>query len=58
MSKCTGCQHAGKYAFCNLGESARGFLDSHAINMEYPRGNVLFREGEDAAAVLLSAAAR
>ncbi len=53
MSKCTGCQHAGKYAFCNLGEAARGFLDSHAINMEYPRGNVLFREGEDAAAVFV-----
>ena len=53
MSKCTGCPHAGKYAFCNLGESARAYLDAHAINMEYPRGNVLFREGEDAGAVFL-----
>lgn len=53
MSKCAGCPHAGKYAFCNLGESARRFLDAHAITIEYPRGNVLFREGESAGAIFL-----
>ena len=53
MSKCEGCPHAGKYAFCNLSEAAREFLDAHAINMEYPRGNVLFREGEEASAVFI-----
>ena len=53
MSKCTGCPHAGKYAFCNLGESARSFLDAHAISMDYPRGNILFREGDDAGAVFI-----
>ena len=53
MSKCTGCPHAGKYAFCNLGESARNFLDTNSITMEYPRGNVLFREGEAAGEIFL-----
>jgi CRP/FNR family transcriptional regulator len=53
MNKCTGCPHAGKYAFCNLGDAARSFLDANSITMEYPRGNVLFREGEPASAVFL-----
>ncbi|AFL88456.1 cAMP-binding protein [Terriglobus roseus DSM 18391] len=53
MSKCTGCPHAGKYAFCNLGQAAQAFLDVNSITMEYPRGNVLFREGESAGAVFI-----
>ncbi|SEB42215.1 Crp/Fnr family transcriptional regulator [Terriglobus roseus] len=53
MSKCTNCPHVGKYAFCNLGEAARNFLEANSITMEYPRGNVLFREGEAAGAVFL-----
>ncbi len=53
MNKCAKCPHAGKYAFCNLGEEARSFLDSQAVTVEYPRGSVLFREGEAGAAVFL-----
>jgi len=53
MSKCTNCPHAGKYAFCNLGEDARNFLDEQSVTVEYPRGSTLFREGEPGAAVFL-----
>lgn len=53
MNKCMNCPHVGKYAFCNLGESAREFLDTQSVTVEYPRGSVLFREGEDGSAVFL-----
>lgn len=53
MSKCTNCPHAGKYAFCNLGEAAREFLDEQSITVEYPRGSIFFRQGEPGSAVFL-----
>lgn len=56
MSKCESCSQAGKHAFCSLGQQSRAFLESHSVTMEYPRGTVLFREGDrtDAVYVLCS----
>ncbi|MEG9432858.1 Crp/Fnr family transcriptional regulator [Terriglobus sp. ADX1] len=53
MNKCVKCPHAGKYAFCNLGAGARDFLDNQSVTLEYPRGSILFREGERGAAIFL-----
>jgi CRP/FNR family transcriptional regulator len=45
-----------KHAFCNLPEDARAFLAANSVAMEYPRGTVVFREGDrcDAVVVLCS----
>jgi len=51
MSKCSTCPHANEYAFCNLGTEARRFLESNSVQMEYPRGSVLFREGDNPTAI-------
>jgi CRP/FNR family transcriptional regulator len=53
MSKCQNCPNAGKHAFCSLGDDARGFLESQSIGVEYPRGSVLFREGDQCDAVFV-----
>jgi CRP/FNR family transcriptional regulator, cyclic AMP receptor protein len=53
MSKCQHCPNAGKHAFCSLSEDARCFLDSQSIGVEYPRGTVLFREGDQCEAVFI-----
>jgi CRP/FNR family transcriptional regulator, cyclic AMP receptor protein len=53
MSKCQNCPNAGKHAFCSLGEDARRFLESNSIAMEYPRGTVLFREGDQCDAIFV-----
>jgi CRP/FNR family transcriptional regulator, cyclic AMP receptor protein len=58
MSKCLNCPHAGKHAFCNLGEKSRSFLESNSIGMEYRRGNILFREGEQSSAVFVVCSGR
>jgi CRP/FNR family cyclic AMP-dependent transcriptional regulator len=56
MMKCQNCRHAGKHGFCSLGDEARAFMDANSVTMEYPRGSVLFREGDrpSAAFVLCS----
>jgi CRP/FNR family transcriptional regulator, cyclic AMP receptor protein len=46
MSKCLNCPNAGKYAFCNLGQDSQSFLDLNSVRMDYPRGSILFREGD------------
>jgi CRP/FNR family transcriptional regulator len=53
MSKCHNCPNAGKHAFCSLGDDARSFLESQSIGVEYPRGSVLFREGDQCDAVYI-----
>jgi CRP/FNR family cyclic AMP-dependent transcriptional regulator len=53
MSKCLNCPHAGKHPFCNLGQESRAFLESNSVSMEYPRGSVLFREGDRTSAVFV-----
>lgn len=58
MTNCLSCPHAGKYAFCNLGEGARSFLDANSIAMEYQRGNILFREGDQCGAVYVVCSGR
>jgi len=51
MSKCLNCSNSGKHAFCSLGSESRGFLEANSVLMEYPRGTVLFREGDRSSAV-------
>jgi len=53
MSKCLNCPESGKHAFCNLGQESRAFFESNSLNMEYPRGSTLFREGDSTAAVFV-----
>jgi CRP/FNR family transcriptional regulator len=51
MSKCTTCQNANGFAFCNVSAEARTFLEANSVYMEYPRGSVLFREGDQPNAI-------
>src|ERR1700722_2918427 len=53
MSKCLNCPHVGKHPFCNLGQESRAFLESNSVSMEYPRGSLLFREGDHTNAVFV-----
>jgi CRP/FNR family transcriptional regulator, cyclic AMP receptor protein len=53
MSKCLNCRHADKHAFCSLGAEARAFFEANSLNMEYPRGSALFREGDTTAAIFV-----
>jgi CRP/FNR family cyclic AMP-dependent transcriptional regulator len=53
MSNCQNCPHAGKYAFCSLGQESRAFLEANSVSMDYPRGAVLFREGDRTDAVFV-----
>ena len=46
MTKCQNCRHEGKHGFCSLGEDANAFIEANSVTMEYPRGSVLFREGD------------
>lgn len=58
MSKCLNCSHAGKHPFCNLGPGSRAFLESNSVSMEYPRGSILFHEGDPGNAVFVLCAGR
>jgi len=58
MSKCLNCSQAGKHPFCNLGQESRAFLESNSVGMEYPRGTVLFREGDRTSAVFVMCSGR
>ncbi len=58
MLNCLSCSQAGKHAFCNLGEASRSFLESNSIPMEYERGKILFREGDECTAVFVVCSGR
>src|SRR5580700_8078553 len=51
MTNCLNCPQACKQPFCNIGEKSRTFLEANSIPMEYRRGNILFREGDECSAV-------
>lgn len=53
MNKCENCPNADKHAFCNLGQESRAFLEANTVSMEYPRGTVIFREGDVSNAVFM-----
>ncbi len=53
MNKCENCPNADKHAFCNLGQESRAFLEANTVSMEYPRGTVIFREGDVSNAVFV-----
>lgn len=58
MPQCRNCPNAGKHAFCTLCDDARQFLESHSVRMEYPRGTVLFREGDPCDAIYVVCSGR
>jgi len=58
MSKCANCPHTGSRVFCNLGDESRNFLETNSISMEYPRGSVLFHEGDPCSAVFVVCSGR
>jgi CRP/FNR family cyclic AMP-dependent transcriptional regulator len=51
MSKCGKCHKMGNHPFCELSDDAQAFFNKSVIEVEYPRGSVLFREGEKCHAV-------
>lgn len=48
---CDTCPIRQASAFCNLPKEAQEFLEANSISMEYPRGAVLFREGDRSTAI-------
>jgi CRP/FNR family transcriptional regulator, cyclic AMP receptor protein len=53
VTNCVSCPQAGKHSFCNLGTCSRTVLEANSIPMEYRRGNILFREGDESSAVFI-----
>lgn len=58
MTNCLNCPQAYKHPFCNLSEKSRSFLEVNSIPMEYRRGNILFREGDECSAVFVICSGR
>lgn len=58
MTSCLNCPQAGKHPFCNLSSCSRAFLEANSIPMEYRRGNILFREGDESSAVFVICSGR
>ncbi len=58
MTNCLDCPQAGKHAFCDLSACSRSFLEANSIPMEYRRGNILFREGDESGAVFVICSGR
>ncbi len=58
MTSCLNCPQAGKHPFCNLSTGSRSFLEANSIPMEYRRGNILFREGDESSAVFVICSGR
>ena len=55
---CVQCPQAVKHPFCNVSARAREFLEANSIQMEYRRGNILFREGDECSAVFVMCSGR
>jgi CRP/FNR family transcriptional regulator, cyclic AMP receptor protein len=58
MANCLNCTQACQHPFCNLGEKSLSFLEVNSIPMEYRRGNILFREGDECSAVFVLCSGR
>ena len=58
MTNCLNCSQACKHPFCNLSENSLAFLEVNSIPMEYRRGNILFREGDECNAVFVICSGR
>jgi CRP/FNR family transcriptional regulator, cyclic AMP receptor protein len=58
VTNCLNCPQACKHPFCNLSEKSRTFLEVKSIPMEYRRGNILFREGDECNAVFVICSGR
>lgn len=58
MNKCLSCPNREKNGFCNLSDDAREFLVANSVVVEYPRGTVMFREGDTADSVYVLCSGR
>jgi CRP/FNR family transcriptional regulator, cyclic AMP receptor protein len=58
MTNCLNCPQACKHPFCNLSEKSHSFLEGNSIPIEYRRGNILFREGDECSAVFVICSGR
>lgn len=58
MPTCQICPTREKDGFCNLGDRAREFLLANSVLVEYPRGTVMFREGDPAESVYVVCSGR
>lgn len=58
MPTCQICPTREKDGFCNLGDRAREFLLANSVMVEYPRGTVMFREGDPAESVYVVCSGR
>ncbi len=58
MKNCSNCPQVKTHPFCSLSESSHCFLEANSIPMEYRRGNVLFRQGDEAIGVFVLCSGR
>ena len=58
MPTCLTCPSREKDGFCNLSDCAREFMLSNSVLVDYPRGTVMFREGDDAESVYVICSGR
>lgn len=58
MTGCLNCPRACKQPFCNLSDTSRSALEANSLPMEYRRGNILFREGDESSAVFVLCSGR
>lgn len=58
MNQCSSCPNRDKNSFCQLDNDAREFLEANSVALEYPRGTVMFREGEDCDSVYVLCSGR
>jgi CRP/FNR family cyclic AMP-dependent transcriptional regulator len=58
MKDCSNCTQTKTQTFCSLSERLRQFLETNSIPVEYRRGNVLFRQGDDALGIFVICSGR
>lgn len=58
MSKCLTCDDLATTGFWNLSGEARDFLNANSVVVEYPRGTVMFREGDAAESIYVLCSGR
>lgn len=58
MNKCLSCPVREEDGFCKVSDEAREFLINHSVAVEYPRGSVMFREGDSADSVYVLCSGR
>jgi len=58
MNKCMTCPNREKNGFCHLSDAGSEFLLANSVVVEYPRGTVMFREGDAAETIYILCSGR